>query len=301
MKNIFRRKKQQSPPNPLPGTGLHFLNTDKLTNRYTDSVNIQQLHAWKELYIYRPQNQPELHQPNNDIDPSTGKKWMYLIHMFRDPSKIRQEFFTTPFKNLLKTWDVISTSLVSNQNSRAAVGYFGFILDVPISNILSTNYKDIGFQNHVGVEWVKDEQGVLKPKVIKPYDLVDHINELTNRIIQSPSYILSRTDKMPAHIEDVMRLKKEFPTKTFPAHFLASFSTYNEIVIVGKPHVHIHPQGGIPPTGYIGVKGLYVMDNPQCQRYYHLVQQLAMINKVPIIYVDNPSNLFSGPGQKIIS
>ena len=87
MKNIFRRKKQQSPPNPLPGTGLHFLNTDKLTNRYTDSVNIQQLHAWKELYIYRPQNQPELHQPNNDIDPSTGKKWMYLIHMFRDPSK----------------------------------------------------------------------------------------------------------------------------------------------------------------------------------------------------------------------
>ena len=296
MKNIFRRKKQQSPPNPLPGTGLHFLNTDKLTNRYTDSVNIQQLHAWKELYIYRPQNQPELHQSNNHIDPSTGKKWMYLIHMFRDPSKIRQEFFTTQFKNLLKTWDVISTSLVSNQNSRAAVGYFGFILDVPISNILSTNYKDIGFQNHVGVTWTNDI-----PHVKESYDLVDYINQLTNRIIQSPSYILSRTDKRDAHIDDVLRLQKEFPTKTFPAHFTGSFSTYNEIVIVGKPHVHIHPQGGIPPTGYIGVKGLYVMDNPQCHRYYDLVKQIAMINKVPIIYVYNPSDLFSGPEQKIIS
>lgn len=298
MTQFFIKKKKEVKKNelhqqPLPGTGLHHLNTDILKNQYMNPVNIQELFSWQELYRYDPANQPELHRSNNTVDSSKGQEWKYLIHMMRDPDKLRPEFFSTPFENIIEKWDVMSTSLVSNEKN-SAVGYFGFILEVPPENILSTNYKDIGFENHAGVKWIKNV-----PEVRDKSTLVHHINKSTNRLIQNPNYILYRTGDQHSHQNDVTRLYRDFPGVQFPAHFIASKSSYNEIVIVTKPGVRIHPQANplIGATSQVRVKGIYVMNNPNYMqaRYYRLINLLASLNRVPVLYVRQGGPIYTAP------
>ncbi|TXI14551.1 MAG: hypothetical protein E6Q66_05440 [Pedobacter sp.] len=280
----------------LPGTGLHHLNTDIFTNQYTDIINVKELFAWQELYWYKPIDQPELSRSNNAVDTRLGQHWKYLVHMMRDPDKLRPEFFSTRFEDIIQKWDVMSTSLVSNEKN-SAVGYFGFILDVPPENILSTNYKDIGFYNHAGIDWVNNT-----PVVKDKNALVHHINEKTNRLIQNPAYILSRTGDFDSHLNDVVRLNKDFPGKSFPNHFIASRSSYNEIVIVSRPGVVIHPQplALIGATKRVYVKGIYVMNNSDYirVRHYRLINQLAILNRVPVLYIRQNGPIYTAPDKK---
>lgn len=292
--NFFKRNKQ---PSNLPGTGLYHLNTDELTNQYTNIINVRELDAWNELQKYNPSDRHELHDVSNVIDClSYGQRWKYLVHMIRDPDRLNASFLTTRFSDMIKNWDVVSTSLVSSEKSHAVVGYFGFILDVPYQNILSTNYKDIGFYNHVGVDFVNGAQ-----VVTDRFALTHHINLKTNRLIQNPNYILSRTGDMNSHINDVLRLQKHSPGKQFPSHFTVG-SSYNEIVIVTKRHLRIYPQKNIsiPATGPVGVKGIYVINNDEylSNRHYDIIHQIAILNAVPILYVRQDGPVMIAPGQK---
>lgn len=289
--DFFKKNKK-----PSPGTGLYHLNTDELTNQYTDIINVRELGSWNELQKYNPGDRRELHDPTNTIDCLNYRQhWKYLVHMIRDPDKLNSRFLTTRFSDMIKDWDVVSTSLVSNEKSNAVVGYFGFILDVPYQNILSTNYKDIGFYNHIGAPIVNGIQ-VVTDKLA----LIKHINLKTNRLIQNPDYILSRTGDKDSHDKDVARLIKRFPGKDFPRHFYMR-SSYNEIIIVSKRHLRIHPQKNIsiPATGPVGVKGIYVINNDEylSNRHYDIIRQIAILNNVPILYIRYDGPIMTAPDR----
>lgn len=226
--------------------------------------NSTKLYSWEELYDYTPIRQQDFYSPENSIDPKTGSKWKYLIHMIRSPdSALNKIHFEKPFEESVKNWDIFSTSLVSNEKT-VTIGYFGFILDVPFQNILSTNDIDVGSQHHIGF----DENGVCKGE--NAYKLADYINSKINKEIESPDTILERTGNMDWFVE------KRYTYGT----------VYNEIILVGRPGTSIHRDVNIPLTDLIKVKGVYALTGHDSYAVYHnAAKKIAELNKVPVIYV----------------
>ncbi len=219
--------------------------------------NHSALHEWKNLHNYKPETQNEYHRPNNGVNPTKGKKWMHLVYMINRPMEYeRNKLLTSNFENIISKWDVISTSLISN-NLLDAYGSIGYILDVPPQNIISTNESDIGFDNHIGTS---ASNGNFQRKVIDSFALVDYINKNLNRKIISPKVLIEKT------------------------------LSFNEVIIVGKAGVSIYPN--FPPTQEIKAKGIYLMDGNYVdgnkQIMYDLAKRASAVNNIPIIYVKDP-------------
>lgn len=224
---------------------------------FMNQSNHSALQDWKCLQKYDPKTQFEFHMPNNGVNPTKGKKWMHLVYMINRPMEHeRNKLLTSNFENIISKWDAISTSLISN-TLLDAYGCIGYILNVPPQNIISTNYSDIGFKNHIGTE---ESDGNFNRKVVDKYALVDYINKTVNRNIIPPKVLIEKT------------------------------MGFNEIIIVGKPGVSIYPN--FPPTGEIKAKGIYLMDgfyeDGNKQRMYDLAKMASAINNLPILYIKDP-------------
>lgn len=214
---------------------------------YADSENLAHLESWKTLSQY---------DISSHTNPQKGGEWMHLVHMIRDPkSELNKLHLEKPFSESIANWDVFSTSLVSNQNSSSVIGYFGFILDVPVENIISTNQMDIGLRHQhcfANGEFTSYGKGKL------------------DKEIRTPATILKNTG-----------VGGRYP--------------HNEIVLAARPGMYIRTQAGMPTTSSIMVKGIYALTGHSDYKPYHdMAEKIAELNKVPIIYIQSDRKPYTG-------
>ena len=81
----------------------------------------------KEVLLYweairrsnNPAIQRDLQNINNKYDPAKGAPWMCLVHMARSlgskDGAARINVLKANFENQIRTWDIVSTSLLSNK------------------------------------------------------------------------------------------------------------------------------------------------------------------------------------------
>lgn len=251
----------------------------------------QVLNSWKSLKLHDPINYTQFHDFNNRVNPATGLPWKFLVNMARlylDKDGSRRSVLLKNYEDQMSSWDVISTSLISNIRPDAVIGEIGHILDVPPQNILSTNETDVYVENHVG----RDKNSPVG-KVIKPYALADHIKERSNlpkyydysfygqlnqhaKRLKASEYLLT-----PEELE-ILTIKSKQSSKV----------PHNEIVVIGRPGVNLY--SGMPTTSKIKVKGIYLIrkfiqrkGRHVWNEYLNLAYSMSEVNNnVPIIFIN---------------
>lgn len=173
-----------------------------------------------------------------------NKKRQLLIHTV-SAAYGSSPLMTQSAGNVFKTWDIISSSFIdvdavlsgfrlgAGLTVRSQSGLFfeaGFILDVPVQNIMGTFSGDVWFPNHAGVNngMVHDRFALAdnifagrskKKEIIAP----GGYNQ-----IQPPEKILKKTN----------------------------YQWHNEILLIGRPGINTYQ--GLPPTREIKIAGIFV-------------------------------------------
>lgn len=81
----------------------------------------QTLQHWQAIRKNGIINQGDLQNIYNNYDPAKGTPWMCLVHMARNistkdkGSAERIKVLRNNFENQIRTWDILSTSLLSNK------------------------------------------------------------------------------------------------------------------------------------------------------------------------------------------
>lgn len=205
-----------------------------------------------------------------------NKKRQLLIHTI-SINYGSSPLLTRPAREVFKTWDVISSSFIDldavlrgfrlgrGLTVRSQSGLFfeaGFVLDVPVQNILGTFSNDIWFPNHAGVNTGTG-------KVYDRFSLADKIFEGKgkNKEIMAPGGY--NQIQPPGKI-----LKK------------TNYQWHNEILLIGRPNINTYQ--GLPPTSDIKIAGIFVapktiratreMTIEANERLYKLVDRMKKCN-----------------------
>lgn len=176
------------------------------------------------------------HLQDKDGDNKFKRPFKFFVHMVTQDAILRSDIsLFSEGESLLKNWDAISTSIISDKH-RAAYGQIGFVLEVPKQNVMLTSVDDLMFRNHIGV---KSRQ---------------HLDLLNGKGYENKSDI-ELAGMLSKHIRG---LYKEFLT---PGEILKK-SQYNcdrnEIIVTGREGVNIHP--GMPATGKIKFKACIIIN-----------------------------------------
>ncbi|EKN4037466.1 hypothetical protein NUF46_003785 [Yersinia enterocolitica] len=159
------------------------------------------------------------------------KKQKVLIHTIRHKES---EFYLRNAESVLKSWDVVSASLITfGSRDRAQWADVGLLLAVPPQNIIGTYPCDISFPNNIGNE-------PNTPR--KPMELMSryfYTYQAGGWGYDTFSVLISPNDKLMAS-----------------GH---SLHGHNEVVSVCKPHINTYE--GRPPTQPIQVCGIYIHPN----------------------------------------
>ncbi len=199
-----------------------------------------------------------------------------LIHTIRECYETTSPLLNNPAEDLFKTWDIISASLFDASAMTAldillprrtlAFGELGFVLDVPIQNILGTHHRDLAFPNHIGTEQDVSAKG--GRRVTNSFALADAIFSGVN---------LRKKVVMPGGFNQIRT----------PEDLLVNTFRYNEVLLVGKEGINIYP--GLPETGRIKVIEVCVfrknMDSlPEHRERYNrlmmLAERLRIVNEI---------------------
>jgi hypothetical protein len=151
-------------------------------------------------------------------------------------------------QSVFSTWDIFSTSLVnvssikafskSGDDQERTTGCYsnvGIVLDVPAQNIYGTHGSDVYVENHIGVANKASNDGVVE----NPHALADHLKSGINELGEKVDGGFSRF--VP------------------PAQLLQETEDYNEVLVIGRPHVNLH--SGEKPTGEVKAVGIWAVQN----------------------------------------
>lgn len=252
------------------------------------------LQHWEATRRSRILDQVNLKDIYNSYDPSKGTPWMCLVHMARDlsvkhkDSAERIKVLKTNFENQIRTWDIVSTSLLSNKvferdKKNAIIGVIGYVLNVPPQNIVATNETDAWVENHIGREGSSPSG-----KISNAFELAKHIQERSNvpqkGFTHTSNHINALNKKVAAP-----RLRTSNYLLT-PDELSAKTINYNEVLVIGRPGVNIH--GGMLPTAEIKVSAIFLIKkyipDHLCLEYVQLAKAMsAANNNVPIFYINN--------------
>ncbi|MGB7801752.1 hypothetical protein [Buttiauxella sp.] len=203
-----------------------------------------------------------------------NKKKQLIIHTV-SPENGVTPLLTRPAGDVFRTWDIISSSLIDLDQVRRGFrlsgftvisqsGLFfeaGFILEVPVQNIMGTFSGDVWFPNHAGVN---------NGQVVNRFALADDIfagRSKKKEIIAPGGY---NQIQPPDNI-----LKK------------TNYQWHNEILLIGRPNINTYQ--GLPPTSNIKIKGIFVapklIDGADRERHiqankklYQLVEKMKRCN-----------------------
>jgi hypothetical protein len=208
-----------------------------------------------------------------------------LIHTIKDDYLKTSELGVKSAESVFNSWDVISCSLISLkkaskiiksdgeglaswETTRSATGLFfelGFIMDVPVQNILGTHSHDVWFPNHAGTK--NNNTWALVDAVISGKGYRGGENKWPSKSghsynrIETPEHIMRFTDFSESH---------------------------NEVLVVGKQNINIYP--GYKPTDKIKVSAIVVAQ--QYQSGHSLFSRGAkdeLSKKLHILRKVNPS------------
>jgi len=258
------------------------------------------LQHWEAIRRNNPVDQLDLQNVNNNYDPTKGSSWMCLVHMARSlgskDGAARINVLKKNFENQIRTWDAVSTSLISNKSWEhskdiGTIGVIGYVLNVPSQNILVTNESDGWIENHIGREG-NSPSG----KVINSFALVDHLQERSKIPKTGYTHISKHEDAINKKI-NAPRLK----TRNFlltPSQLQAKTAGFNEVLVIGRPGINVYEN--MPPTAEIKVSAILLVKKriPEdlCWKYIKLAKIMsAANNNVPILYINeatinNPIN-----------
>lgn len=234
----------------------------------------------------------------NSYDPSKGTPWMCLVHMARDLSKDsveRIKVLKTNFENQIRTWDIVSTSLLSNKSferdkKNATIGVIGYVLNVPPQNILATNETDAWIENHIGREGSSPSG-----KISNASELAKHLQERSNVPKKGYKHTSSHIDALNNKKVAPPRLRTSNYLLT-PAELSAKTINYNEVLVIGRPDVNIHE--GMPRTAEVTVAAIILIKRKIPQNFSGQYVELAKAmsaanNNVPILYVNDFSEVIN--------
>lgn len=181
-----------------------------------------------------------------------------LVHAFEGAES---PFCQHRAESLLKSWDIISTSLVDLKDIKPLTKikrYTGMycttalILDVPVQNILGTHPTDVWFPNHVG-----RKNGYAGGRIIDASALSRAIFQGEGKDgyqceggyqrLLTPQALLSE-DKKRRHIE-----------------------SHNEVLIIGRPGVKLY--AGLPATQTIRVRKIVVVEHTESNDMYDYCEE----------------------------
>lgn len=94
----------------------------------------------------------------------------------------RAQVLLKDFEQQIRTWDMVSTSFLSNvilTRAKGVLGSVGYVLKVPPQNIISTNESDVWIENHIGRE-NNSPSGTITNK----HGLLDHFIERLDTLIR---------------------------------------------------------------------------------------------------------------------
>ncbi|WP_065760186.1 hypothetical protein [Pseudomonas defluvii] len=186
-----------------------------------------------------------------------------------DPHKT-SPLMTLPAEHVFATWDIISATLIDfnrvgivdvlNPRRRNSFQELGFILDVPIQNIVGMHHQDLWFPNHAGT--VKDPGSAGGRRVTDS-------NALTDALYKG------------IRVDGKQLMPKGFHQIRIPGDMLYHTRLYNEVLIVGRSGVNTYP--GLPQTGRIKIREVaifrhYIHENAEeggSLERYRLVQRRA--------------------------
>ena len=208
------------------------------------------------------------------------KKRQLLIHTV-SANYVNTPLLMKPGRDVFKTWDIISSSFIDLDNVlagfrlgagltvRSQSGLFfeaGFILDVPVQNIMGTFSGDVWFPNHAGVS---------NGMVYNRFALADNIfagRSKKKEIIAPGGY---------NQIQPPQKILKN-----------TNYQWHNEILLIGRPDINTYQ--GLPPTREIKIAGIFVAPKTIRptrratleinERLYKLVERMKKCNPgVPVI------------------
>ncbi|RBQ34387.1 hypothetical protein C2125_10270 [Rahnella aquatilis] len=173
-----------------------------------------------------------------------NKKRQLLIHTV-SAAYGASPLMTQPAREVFKTWDIISSSFIdvdavlkgfrlgAGLTVRSQSGLFfeaGFILDVPVQNILGTFSGDVWFPNHAGV----------------------NNNMVYDRFALADNIFAGRSKKKeiiaPGGYNQIQPPEKILKNTNYQWH--------NEILLIGRPDINTYQ--GLPPTREIKIAGIFV-------------------------------------------
>jgi hypothetical protein len=209
-----------------------------------------------------------------------NKKRQLLIHTV-SAAYGSSPLMTQPAREVFKTWDIISSSFIDvdavlrgfrlgvGLNVRSQSGLFfeaGFILDVPVQNIMGTFSGDVWFPNHAGVD-----NGMVHDR----FALADNIFAGRSK---------KREIIAPGGYNQIQPPEKILKNTNYQWH--------NEILLIGRPDINTYQ--GLPPTREIKIAGIFVAPKTIRptqiatreinEKLYRLVERMKRCNPgVPVI------------------
>lgn len=209
-----------------------------------------------------------------------NKKRQLLIHTV-SAAYGSSPLMTQPAREVFKTWDIISSSFIDvdavlrgfrlgvGLNVRSQSGLFfeaGFILDVPVQNIMGTFSGDVWFPNHAGVD-----NGMVHDR----FALADNIFAGRSK---------KREIIAPGGYNQIQPPEKILKNTNYQWH--------NEILLIGRPDINTYQ--GLPPTREIKIAGIFVATKTIRptqiatreinEKLYRLVERMKRCNPgVPVI------------------
>lgn len=194
-----------------------------------------------------------------------------LIHAVQSCYLDSSPLFRHPAEEVIRTWDIISTSLVDSRyvtTAKTSVDRYtglgdsvGLILEVPPQNILGTHPHDVSFPNHA-----------------KKWNLVDYFLTGTSKNDENPleyphyNRILTPDDLLS-------KRKKGLLSYIFPAD-------YNEVLVAAKEHIRTYE--GYPATSLLKVKGIVLIPEDSMgaatDEELEIAKQLKNVNPALPVY-----------------
>lgn len=141
-----------------------------------------------------------------------------------------------PAQDVIRGWDLISTSLVKmekiNDEDHYPFGEYIFVLDMPPQNIIGTIARDTGVLNYIGV----DRSGGIDPDMIGKLQADALLGQYLRGEWKHPKHEWVGCDEKltPKHLDPAGLIQQNRI-----AYRDGNASTYNEVIVVGKPFTQL--------------------------------------------------------------
>lgn len=223
----------------------------------------EKLDAWEKVLTTNPLKSYYLGR--KEINDEQRKNRFALVHSFlpyTEKTDSWSPFLKNKAEDLFSQWDVLSSSLVGLEdvkNIKREGGRdefrkymfrsVGFVLDVPVQNIIGTYPHDVAFPNHAGKEGngpggemrTLEDRWKLSDAILGRIELSNAEEPLT----QGGYHELDYPDKLWGRTKEL--LYKPYATP------------HNEILLIGRRDVLFHE--GLKPTEPVKVRAVLYFDN----------------------------------------